>query len=50
MRAADTAAEAGPLVMAQMQVLPGWIDYNGHMTESRYLLCAIGNRATPSCG
>ena len=20
-----------------MQVLPGWIDYNGHMTESRYL-------------
>jgi len=22
--------------MAQMQVLPGWIDYNGHMTESRY--------------
>ena len=29
-----------PLVMAQMQVLPGWIDYNGHMTESRYLFCA----------
>ena len=27
---------ARPLVMAQMQVLPGWIDYNGHMTESRY--------------
>ena len=27
----------GPLVLAQMQVLPGWIDYNGHMTESRYL-------------
>ena len=25
-----------PLVLAQMQVLPGWIDYNGHMTESRY--------------
>jgi carnitine 3-dehydrogenase len=23
--------------MARMQVLPGWIDYNGHMTESRYL-------------
>ncbi len=22
--------------MAHMQVLPGWIDYNGHMTESRY--------------
>lgn len=28
--------KAAPLVMAQMQVLPGWIDYNGHMTESRY--------------
>jgi carnitine 3-dehydrogenase len=26
--------------MAQMQVLPGWIDYNGHMTESRYLFAA----------
>ena len=26
--------------MARMQVLPGWIDYNGHMTESRYLFCA----------
>ncbi len=26
-----------PMVMARMQVLPGWIDYNGHMTESRYL-------------
>jgi carnitine 3-dehydrogenase len=23
--------------MAEVQVLPGWIDYNGHMTESRYL-------------
>ena len=22
--------------MAHCQVLPGWIDYNGHMTESRY--------------
>jgi carnitine 3-dehydrogenase len=27
----------GPMEMARMQVLPGWIDYNGHMTESRYL-------------
>ncbi len=42
-RAAFHAGEAtgeatgAPLVMAQMQVLPGWIDYNGHMTESRYL-------------
>ncbi len=32
----DAAPKATPLVMAQMQVLPGWIDYNGHMTESRY--------------
>ena len=28
---------AAPMEMARMQVLPGWIDYNGHMTESRYL-------------
>ena len=35
--AADTAA---PMVMAQLQVLPGWIDYNGHMTESRYLFAS----------
>jgi carnitine 3-dehydrogenase len=35
------AAPAGaPLKMAEMQVLPGWIDYNGHMTESRYLFAA----------
>jgi carnitine 3-dehydrogenase len=33
----DAAANAAPLVMWQGQVLPGWIDYNGHMTESRYL-------------
>jgi carnitine 3-dehydrogenase len=32
----DTGPKAAPLAMAQMQVLPGWIDYNGHMTESRY--------------
>ncbi len=31
------AAAGAPLKMAEMQVLPGWIDYNGHMTESRYL-------------
>ena len=36
---ADTTV-TGPLKMAEMQVLPGWIDYNGHMTESRYLYCA----------
>ena len=34
--AADLGPKAVPLVMAHMQVLPGWIDYNGHMTESRY--------------
>ena len=25
------------LIQCQMTVLPDWIDYNGHMTESRYL-------------
>ncbi|MGB3280269.1 MAG: thioesterase family protein, partial [Pseudorhodobacter sp.] len=34
-----TPAEA-PMVMAHMQVLPSWIDYNGHMTESRYLFAS----------
>jgi carnitine 3-dehydrogenase len=34
--ATDSAPKAAPLNMAHMQVLPGWIDYNGHMTESRY--------------
>lgn len=39
--AAEAAAQGeGPLRLAEMQVLPGWIDYNGHMTESRYLFCA----------
>jgi len=28
--------EIGPVTVA-MTVLPSWIDYNGHMTESRYL-------------
>ena len=32
--------EGAPMVMAHMQVLPGWIDYNGHMTESRYLFAS----------
>jgi carnitine 3-dehydrogenase len=27
-------------VLAHLRVLPGWIDYNGHMTESRYLFAA----------
>ncbi|SEC39860.1 carnitine 3-dehydrogenase [Rhodobacter sp. 24-YEA-8] len=35
----DQGPKAAPLVMAHMQVLPGWIDYNGHMTESRYYFC-----------
>lgn len=35
----DQGPKAAPLVLAHMQVLPGWIDYNGHMTESRYYFC-----------
>lgn len=39
--APDPVAEtAAPMVLAHMQVLPGWIDYNGHMTESRYLFAS----------
>ena len=37
---APTPEGAGPLVLAHMQVLPGWIDYNGHMTESQYLFAS----------
>ena len=39
---ADGAADGVPvpLPMARMTVLPGWIDYNGHMTESRYLFAS----------
>ncbi|MEZ7813950.1 MAG: carnitine 3-dehydrogenase [Paracoccaceae bacterium] len=37
--AQDTKAE-GPLALYQMQVLASWIDYNGHMTESRYLFAS----------
>ncbi len=33
-------AEPGPVEFARMTVLPGWIDYNGHMTESRYLFAS----------
>jgi carnitine 3-dehydrogenase len=33
----DPSPGEGPMEMARMTVLPGWIDYNGHMTESRYL-------------
>ena len=35
-----TPETTAPMPMAQMRVLPGWIDYNGHMTESRYLFAA----------
>jgi carnitine 3-dehydrogenase len=28
---------AGPLVLHRTRVAPEWIDYNGHMTEARYL-------------
>ncbi|MCB2117107.1 MAG: carnitine 3-dehydrogenase [Rhodobacteraceae bacterium] len=40
--AAMAAAEptGAPLKMVDLQVLPSWIDYNGHMTESRYLFAA----------
>ena len=34
-RAASNLTDPGDLV--RLQVLPAWIDYNGHMTESRYL-------------
>ncbi|KPQ06399.1 MAG: carnitine 3-dehydrogenase [Rhodobacteraceae bacterium HLUCCA12] len=37
---APPAVSQAPMTLAQMQVLPGWIDYNGHMTESRYLFAA----------
>ncbi|MBA4350803.1 MAG: carnitine 3-dehydrogenase, partial [Rhodobacter sp.] len=30
----------GPMECARLTVLPGWIDYNGHMTESRYLFAS----------
>jgi carnitine 3-dehydrogenase len=31
---------AAPMTLAHLQVLPSWIDYNGHMTESRYLFAS----------
>jgi len=38
-RAAQQIAQdqPGPTLVLTMQVRPEWIDYNGHMTESRYL-------------
>jgi carnitine 3-dehydrogenase len=34
------AAAPHAMPVVQMAVLPGWIDYNGHMTESRYLFAS----------
>ncbi len=34
---ADPAA--GPVRMFEARVLPAWVDYNGHMTEYRYMQC-----------
>lgn len=36
----QTIATATPMEMTRLHVLPGWIDYNGHMTESRYLFAS----------
>ncbi len=38
--AAALPAPVDALVLAHLQVLPSWIDYNGHMTESRYLFAS----------
>ena len=35
--AGGTAGSAGPLRLLETHVRPEWIDYNGHMTDSRYL-------------
>ena len=35
----EEAGEGGLLILWRGRVLPEWIDYNGHMTESRYLQC-----------
>ncbi len=34
---AEAASVAAPLRLHAARVLPEWIDYNGHMTEHRYL-------------
>ena len=36
---ADAEAADGPMVLWRGHVQPDWIDYNGHMTEYRYLQC-----------
>ena len=35
--AAATATASGPLRLLETHVRPEWVDYNGHMTDSRYL-------------
>ena len=34
---AQATDESAPLGLLDLTVLPGWIDYNGHMTEFRYI-------------
>jgi carnitine 3-dehydrogenase len=34
---ADTLDSGQPLRLIETQVRPEWVDYNGHMTDSRYL-------------
>jgi carnitine 3-dehydrogenase len=36
-RSIAAAAAGGPLRLLELEVRPEWIDYNGHMTDSRYL-------------
>jgi acyl-CoA thioester hydrolase len=40
----DAADIAAPLELHSTDVLPAWVDYNGHMSESCYLL-AFGDNA-----
>jgi carnitine 3-dehydrogenase len=37
LEAAASGAAGGPLRLLETQVRPEWIDYHGHMTDSRYL-------------
>lgn len=39
-QASDPAPGPDPLAPVRLTVAPDWIDYNGHMTESRYLFAA----------
>ena len=31
-------SDPAPPILCRLRVLPSWLDYNGHMTEGRYLL------------